>query len=64
MSDFFGYLLNAASLLKHSPQLLFDPELFFFALLPPIIFYAGYSLKKVHTRSSVFFSNQFCNFIF
>ena len=29
-------------------QLLFDPEIFFFALLPPIIFYAGYSLNKVH----------------
>ena len=28
-------------------QAVFDPEIFFYVLLPPIIFYAGYDMKKV-----------------
>ena len=30
-------------------QAVFDPEIFFYVLLPPIIFYAGYDMKKVIT---------------
>ena len=28
-------------------QMVFDPEIFFYVLLPPIIFHAGYSMKRV-----------------
>ncbi|XP_063693589.1 sodium/hydrogen exchanger 6-like isoform X2 [Bolinopsis microptera] len=33
---------------KLSEALQFDPEIFFYILLPPIIFFAGYDLKKKH----------------
>jgi NhaP-type Na+/H+ or K+/H+ antiporter len=39
-------------LLYSQEKATFDPEIFFYVILPPIIFHAGYSMRKKH-----FFNN-------
>ncbi|EDV22043.1 uncharacterized protein TRIADDRAFT_11627, partial [Trichoplax adhaerens] len=39
---------QSSSSIRCSKFVVFDPEVFFYVLLPPIIFYAGYDLRRRH----------------
>ena len=44
----FDRRITDAKFNNYEEKATFDPELFFNVMLPPIIFYAGFSMKKRH----------------
>ena len=41
---------NSTATQDYEEKATFDPEIFFDILLPPIIFHAGYSMKRVRSK--------------